>query len=216
MPRSSSVKPIAFTKRKPPLLWRMAAAIVFATSSRSRRQVDVVGDERHARADDRWRRRSGGARRPEVGRPLRRSPSSRPALRTRRAGCPRGSCRAGLRRRLLVQIDGHAEAVARSRAPTFRASATQSAIVTPSSGTNGTTSTAPMRGCSPRCVRRSMSATARSNSASTARSTPAASPASVNTDGCATRRTNGRAGARRRPRGSRPPSPPRSRAGGLR
>ncbi len=35
MPRSSSVKPAALTYRKPPLLWRMAAAIFLAMSSRS-------------------------------------------------------------------------------------------------------------------------------------------------------------------------------------
>ena len=46
-----------------------------------------------------------------------------------------------------------------------RAMATQSAIVAPSMGTKGTTSTAPMRGCSPECWRRSIDATARSNRA---------------------------------------------------
>src|SRR5437868_5746001 len=46
---------------------------------------------------------------------------------------------------------------AATSALTFFANATQSAIVTPAIGTNGTTSTAPSRGCSPRCPRRSMS-----------------------------------------------------------
>ena len=43
-----------------------------------------------------------------------------------------------------VRVDPAAPA-----APTSRASATHSAIVTSSIGTNGTTSTAPSRGCSP-------------------------------------------------------------------
>src|SRR3974390_1057954 len=45
-------------------------------------------------------------------------------------------------------------------APTCFAIATQSSIVTPSMGMKGTTSAAPMRGCAPRCLVRSIRATA--------------------------------------------------------
>ncbi len=55
-------------------------------------------------------------------------------------------------------------------------------MVTPSMGTNGTTSIAPRRGCSPVWVRKSIAATARSYMASTAAWIGAASPAIVNTD----------------------------------
>ena len=43
------------------------------------------------------------------------------------------------------------------RSPSFSASFAQSAIVTPATGMNGITSTAPMRGCSPLCALRSIS-----------------------------------------------------------
>ena len=43
-----------------------------------------------------------------------------------------------------------------TRSPSARASATQSSIVAPSSGMNGQTSVAPMRGCSPLCAVRSI------------------------------------------------------------
>ena len=94
-----------------------------------------------------------------------RMPSSPPVLRTRRGGCPRGCGARDSPTPLRTDRRGPRSGSA-TAAPTFRASATQSAIVAPSIGTKGTTSTAPMRGCSPRCERRSMSATARSKSAS--------------------------------------------------
>ena len=131
------------------------------------RQVDVVGDERHAGADDRGaggrvRRRRAEVRRPRgllhLGRqtfelaapdvlevaPRRRA--RRPPRRERPAACARGN---GVGHRPWP-------------------SATQSAIVAPSIGTNGTTSTAPMRGCSPVCVPEIDARDAASNSASTA------------------------------------------------
>jgi len=45
-------------------------------------------------------------------------------------------------------------------APTWRAIATQSSIVTPSIGMKGTTSAAPMRGCAPSCFVRSINSAA--------------------------------------------------------
>ena len=113
------------------------------------REVDVVGDERHARADRPWRRRVGcGAAGPKSGahpgvaifarEPFEFAAPDVLEVLARRVG-----------RRLLVEVDRHAEARRRPSAPTVFASATHSAIVTPSIGTNGTTSTAPSRGCSP-------------------------------------------------------------------
>ncbi len=68
------------------------------------------------------------------------------------------------------------------RSPNERASAMQSSIVVPSSGTNGTTSVAPIRGCSPSCdVRSIFSHAARTpaKAASTARSTGATKVSTV-------------------------------------
>jgi hypothetical protein len=67
-------------------------------------------------------------------------------------------------------------------APNRRASATQSSIEVPARGTNGTTSTAPIRGCSPVCVSMSIASIAISTVASSAARTAAASPASVRTE----------------------------------
>src|SRR2546428_257152 len=55
-------------------------------------------------------------------------------------------------------------------------------MLTPASGMNGTTSTAPSRGCSPLCVRMSTSLNARSTSACVARTTASGSPAYVKTE----------------------------------
>jgi hypothetical protein len=66
----------------------------------------------------------------------------------------------GRRRRLFVQEYGDLKSFATASADAF-GQATQSAIVTPSIGTKGTTSTAPSRGCWPLWFRRSMVATAR-------------------------------------------------------
>src|SRR5262252_2599198 len=65
--------------------------------------------------------------------------------------------------------------------PSRRERATQSATVAPRMGMSGTTSTAPIRGCSPRCVRRSIRGTAASNSARTAATTDSPSPTNVRT-----------------------------------
>ena len=76
--------------------------------------------------------------------------------------------RAGSLARLFVQVDGTFESIGDlPRRPPCELHAL--AIVTSSSGTNGTTSTAPMRGWSPRCVRRSIVANRTLDQASTAR-----------------------------------------------
>ena len=62
------------------------------------------------------------------------------------------------RRRFFIEIDGKIEARRHLGARLPSPASTQSAIVTPSIGTNGQTSTAPRRGCSPLCVRRSIAA----------------------------------------------------------
>src|SRR5215471_12471395 len=66
-------------------------------------------------------------------------------------------------------------------AATSRDRATQSSTVAPRIGMNGTTSTAPIRGCSPLCRVRSIRGTAASKSASTPALTEAASPTKVRT-----------------------------------
>ena len=59
-------------------------------------------------------------------------------------------------RRVAVEVDGDAQLGGRRAGRTRSASATQSSIVTPETGTNGQTSIAPTRGCSPFCVRMSI------------------------------------------------------------
>src|SRR5439155_6247557 len=66
-------------------------------------------------------------------------------------------------------------------APTWQARAMQSSMEAPSIGTKGTTSTAPIRGCSPWCERRSMRGTTVSKRASTACRRGSASPTAVRT-----------------------------------
>src|SRR5581483_4982020 len=69
-----------------------------------------------------------------------------------------------------------------TRAPRARARATQSSMVVPSRGMKGQTSVAPMRGCSPWWVRRSMRSRARAmprNAASTTRSAGATNVTTV-------------------------------------
>ena len=66
-------------------------------------------------------------------------------------------------------------------APKVRANSMQSAMLVPARGTNGTTSTAPMRGCWPDCCSMSISATATAKARSSASRIGAVSPASVRT-----------------------------------
>src|SRR5882724_11429885 len=66
--------------------------------------------------------------------------------------------------------------------PTRRASATQSSIVTPSMGINGSTSVAPTRGCAPLCLVRSISSMALPVPRSAASATASGSPARVTTE----------------------------------
>src|SRR5262245_15430354 len=65
------------------------------------------------------------------------------------------------------------------RAPTRRAASTASAITAPASGTNGQTSIAPMRLCSPLCVRRSISCLPAAAPRTAASTIASADPASV-------------------------------------
>src|SRR5271156_20894 len=65
--------------------------------------------------------------------------------------------------------------------PTFFARATQSSMLTPSTGMNGTTSVAPMRGCAPECLVRSISSAALPTPRSAASATASGSPAMVTT-----------------------------------
>src|SRR6202041_3575300 len=65
--------------------------------------------------------------------------------------------------------------------PTFFASTTQSSIVTPSMGINGTTSAEPIRGCAPECMVRSISSAAFPTPRRAASATASGSPAMVTT-----------------------------------
>ena len=84
-------------------------------------------------------------------------------------------------RRRFVQIHRHLE-LAPDFGATRSASRTQSSSVTPSMGMNGTTSAAPMRGCAPWCVVRSISATAFSTERKAASATAAGGPTKVRTE----------------------------------
>ena len=68
-----------------------------------------------------------------------------------------------------------------TRCPSLRAIPTQSSMLTPLTGTNGTTSDAPMRGCSPVCRLRSISCAALAIALRAASSTPTGGPAKVTT-----------------------------------
>ena len=170
------------------LTWRQASAAeadggrdLFRHIEPVRVEVDVVGDERHARADRPSRRRWGAGPTGRSRAPTRAATSSPRALRTVPAGCLPGSSAPGSSPppRTDTRAPGSASRLPRpSRSPAV----TQSSIVAPSIGMNGTTSTAPSRGCSPVCVRRSISATAISKSARIACLSGAGSPASVMTD----------------------------------
>ena len=100
-------------------------------------EVDVVGDERHARADDgragrRMRRAPGRSRAPTLA-----AASSPPAPRTRRGGCLR-DCGAPASRRPPRRETRAARSRARNLGARPRARAsTQSCIVAPSIGMNG-------------------------------------------------------------------------------
>ena len=67
------------------------------------------------------------------------------------------------------------------RAPTFRAMAAHSSIVTPATGTKGTTSVAPIRGCSPLWWRMSMSCAALATATKAASATASGAPTMVTT-----------------------------------
>ena len=120
-------------------------------------EVDVLGDEERPRAD----RDRAGPRvhpgRPEVGLRGRCWPISalRPSYWPRRTSA--SLTRSGARRRLRVEVDREVRTRRRSARRTPRASSTQSSIVVSPSGTNGMTSTAPIRGCSPVCSSMSIS-----------------------------------------------------------
>lgn len=66
--------------------------------------------------------------------------------------------------------------------PSRRAISTHSAMVTPRTGTKGTTSAAPMRGCWPRCSSMSMSCAALAMPRKAASSTASGSPTMVTTE----------------------------------
>ena len=139
---------------------RTAAATWRARPRSGVGEPEVVGDEHGAGADRARPGRRVRARRAGVGDERRR----------RRGGAPRAAC--------ARARSGSTGAPAR-RPPTRRSRrgrATASAIVEPARGTNGTTSTTPMRGCTPSWPRRSMRATA---SAATRRG--ASSPTRVRT-----------------------------------
>ena len=209
--RGSSIRnPLAWTRGRPPPDSRTRRAIRLASSTSSRLEVDVVGDEERPSADgDRAGRRVHPGR-PEVGLaavlvdlrlealvlaapdvgeldPV--GPRARPGRRGRPAG------RSG--RRSARRTRGRAR---RSRPSSCRRA-----------GTNGMTSTAPIRGCSPVCASMSMSSIAgRDEPLEGLASRRSCSPAIVNTERLwlaslvrSSRRTPGTDAIRRRPAGRR-------------
>ena len=119
MPRSSSGMPIALTKRRPPLLMRIGGGDLLRDVETIGGEVDVVGDERHARADHRGAARSDAARPARSRAPTPAAPSSRPGLRTRRGGCLRGSCAPGCVDASSYRYTGSAKRDATSAATDF-------------------------------------------------------------------------------------------------
>ena len=148
---SLTTSPFASRFRRPAS--RMLSATSLASFCVARVEVDVVGDQELARADDRRaepRVERGG---PRVGRPRR----------DRRASCASALVLAGADVGEVAPRRVASPRARRSRragpaprpcaGPSARATSTHSSIVTPATGTIGQTSSAPMRGCAP-CVLR--------------------------------------------------------------
>ena len=157
------------------LLWRPRRLLTRGPGTRCRRRGM---DERQWRR----RRRSGGSRADRSRARVRgRCGSRRAGPRTRRAARRPGSRDRG--GSPLARRGRRGSTSSRpTRSPSVRASATQSSIVAPSRGTKGTTSVAPMRGCAPWCVWRSISDCAvrmPANAASTAVATGATNVTTV-------------------------------------
>ena len=166
-------KPFAWTRGRPPPDSRTAPGDPLRQLQVGRGEVDVPGDEERPRADGRSPRRVGCIRAgPKSGLAAAAGAISalRPSYWPRRTSASfTRSGRVAARRR-----GRRADRTApRSAAPKARASSTQSSIVVSPSGTNGTTSTAPIRGCSPGLAlhvdrRRRATATAASSASPTA------------------------------------------------
>ena len=143
-------------------------------------EIDVVGDERHAGADDRGAGRGMRRRRPEIGAPIGLLQLGRQTFELAAADVLEIAARRATPR--LLRTGRPAGCGGRDLLRHRLASATQSAIVAPSIGTKGTTSTAPRRGCSPECCRRSIARQRRvEQREDTAARTDAGAPANVNT-----------------------------------
>ena len=121
-------------------------------------------------------------RRAEVGRVARAvAISSREALVLRPADVGQDLA-VGPRGGLGVEVDGQVEALARSARRSRARASTHSSMVVSPSGTNGITSTAPMRGCCPSCAFMSISSMALLERALHRLATrPSAGPAKVST-----------------------------------
>ncbi len=123
-------------------------------------EVDVVGDEREARADGDGAGGGVHARRALVG-PARGVRGDRVAqLLEALAARRRRGCGARARGRRPRRGTRGSRARRRRGAPSTRATSTQTGISSAPSGTNGTTSAAPKRGWAPSCSFRSMRAAA--------------------------------------------------------
>ncbi len=141
-------KPAPFTKRNPPVEKRTAFAIFFAMSTSVGVQEDVVGNKKFPSPNDGRTRRGMDPRFAEIrlARGIGRDVGANALelstanvleiLPLRRSGC----CLIEVNRNLIALPDLLADMLA---------IATQSSILKPSMGMNGTTSAAPMRGCAP-------------------------------------------------------------------
>ena len=179
-PSSSIQKPLAWTLRQAAARLADPAGDPLGELDVARVEVDVVGDEERPGTD-----RDGTGRRVEPRRPEVRLAAVGPISAFRPSYWPRRTSasltRSGRVAALAYRKTGRSKAVA-IRSPNARASSTQSSIVVAASGTNGMTSTAPMRGCSPVWVSMSISWIAAATRRSSASITGPCSPAIVNTD----------------------------------
>ena len=174
--RPSTMKPLACTPGNPPLDVRICFAISFATaiSCVSRYTLNAT---RNGRAPIAVAPAVGCTLLgPKSGSSARSRMASNSPLRTSGSSTRSGRVAARAYRKTGIRSSFP------TRSPSVCASATHSSIVMPVTGTNGTTSVAPMRGCSPLCLVRSIRSVATRMAANAASTTAAGLPTNVNTE----------------------------------
>ena len=178
---SSTKNPFAWTFASPPPDSRTRRAIRFASSTSVDVEVDVPGDQERPGADRDRARRGVHPRRTEVRLAAVLADLGLEALvlaapdvgQLDPVGPPGGPG---------VEVDGQVEPLGDPRRRTPGPARPPRPSSCRRAGTNGMTSTAPIRGCSPQCSSMSISRTAAATSASRASDTAPAGPARVNTE----------------------------------